>query len=88
MYTDSDEPLDAARKHTEARLAALEEQVAGLAQGMQKTGDTEERLGAIESQVQRVTGALETFLGRITINNCLRLVPENMRIEPAAPTLT
>jgi hypothetical protein len=41
---------------------------------------TSQRMDAMEGQVNRFTGALETFLGRIHIDDRLRLVPDNRRI--------
>jgi hypothetical protein len=37
----------------------------------------------MEGSVTRFTGALETFLGRIHIDDRLRLVPDHMRLSPA-----
>ena len=67
----------------EKRLAALEERVKTLDQVAEETSRTSRRVDAIEGSVTRFTGALETFLGRIRIDDRLRLVPDNRRISPA-----
>lgn len=40
-------------------------------------------MDAMEGSVHRFAGALETFLGRIQIDDRLRLVPDTMRLAPA-----
>lgn len=67
---------------SDARLTALEGQVAELTKGMQHSVQLGARLGQIEGQVHRVSGALDTFLSRITIDDRLRLVPETRWIQP------
>jgi len=42
----------------------------------------------MEGNVARFTGALESFLGRIHIDDRLRLVPDHMRISPLPPLPT
>lgn len=49
----------------------------------EETTRTSQRMDAMEGSVHRVAGALETFLGRIQIDDRLRLVPDTMRLTPA-----
>ena len=48
--------------------------------------NTSQRMDAMEGQVNLFTGALETFLGRIQIDDRLRLVPDARRLGDAPST--
>jgi hypothetical protein len=48
-----------------------------------ETSRNSQRLDTIEGSVQRFAGALEHFLGRIQIDDRLRLVPDNRLLTPA-----
>jgi hypothetical protein len=65
------------------RLAVLEERVKVIDKLAQETAHTTLRMDAMEGSVNRFAGALETFLGRIQIDDRLRLVPDRLRISPA-----
>ena len=62
------------------RIAVLEARVQALDKVADETTRTSQRLDAMEGQVHRFTGALESFLGRISIDDRLRLVPDTRRI--------
>jgi hypothetical protein len=66
----------------EIRIAALEERVKTLGMVAEDSIRTSRRVDAIEGSVIRFTGALDTFLGRIHIDDRLRLVPDHMRLSP------
>ena len=66
----------------EKRLAALEDQVKKLDKVAEETARTSQRMDAMEGSVNRFAGALESFLGRIQIDDRLRLVPDHMRLSP------
>jgi hypothetical protein len=72
----------------EEQLAALEERVKTIDKVAEETTRTSLRMDAMEGSVNRVVGALESFLGRIHIDDRLRLVPEHRRLSPppALPT--
>lgn len=61
---------------TDSRLEKLEAQVAELAQGAHETGRVSLWLSTLKKQMDQMCSSLESFLGRIQINNGLRLVPE------------
>jgi hypothetical protein len=65
----------------EARFERLEAQVAGLAEESQTSKLLEQRLTGVESNVAAFTGTLEHFLGRIQIDDRLRLVPDHRIIH-------
>jgi hypothetical protein len=66
----------------EKRLAFLEEQVKSIDKVAEETARTTRRMDAMEGSVHRFAGALESFLGRIHIDDKLRLVPDSRRISP------
>jgi len=59
----------------------LEERVKAFDKVAEETTRTTQRMDAMEGNVHRFTGALEAFLGRISIDDRLRLVPDTRRIE-------
>ena len=59
------------------RFACLEAQVADLTEGAKETQRMTAQLTRLETDVHRFTGALEKFLGRIRINDGLRLVQDH-----------
>jgi hypothetical protein len=65
------------------RLAVLEARVHAFDKVAEEATRTSQRMDAMEGNVHRFTGALETFLGRIRIDDRLRLVPDTTRIEDA-----
>src|SRR6266542_4358656 len=62
------------------RIAVLEARVQALDKVTDETTRTSQRLDAMEGQVHQFTGALESFLGHISIDDRLRLVPDTRRI--------
>lgn len=67
------------------RFARLEAQVADLTEGSKETARMNTRLEGLETDVHRFTGALEGFLGRIRIDEGLRLVRDDRRIGSVDP---
>lgn len=67
------------------RLAVLEQ---ALDKVTQETTRTSMRVDNIEGSVNRFTDTLESFLGRINIDDRLRLVPDQMRLSPPPPHRT
>lgn len=67
------------------RFARLEAQVADLTEGSKETARMNTRLEGLETDVHRFTGALEGFLGRIRIDDGLRLVRDDRRIGSVDP---
>src|SRR3981081_1026170 len=71
------------------RLTQLEERVKYFDKVAEETVRTRQRMDVMEGSVHRVAGALETFLGRIQIDDRLRLVPDNRRLaESSLPTVS
>ena len=68
-------------EHLDKRIAVLEARVMAFDKVADETTRTSHRLDAMEGQVHKFTGALETFLSRIRIDERLRLVPDTSRIE-------
>src|SRR6266542_762868 len=62
------------------RIAVLEARVQALDKVADETTRTSQRLDAMEGHVHRFTGALESFLGHISIDDRLQLVPDTRRI--------
>jgi hypothetical protein len=54
----------------------------------EETTRTTIRMDAMEGNVNRFTGALKAFLGRIHIDERLRLVPDRMLLSPGPPLPT
>ncbi len=67
------------------RFARLEAQVANLTEGAKEMQRMTARLTGLETDVHRFTGALENFLGRIRIDDGLRLVQDYRRIASVDP---
>ena len=67
------------------RLAVLEERVKGFDKVADEATRTSQRMDAMEGQVHRFSGALEAFLGRIHIDDRLRLIPESRQIGDDSP---
>ena len=71
------------------RLTQLEERVKYFDKVAEETVRTRQRMDVMEGSVHRFAGALETFLGRIQIDDRLRLVPDNRRLaESSLPTVS
>jgi hypothetical protein len=68
------------------RFERLEARVAGLMDESKTVKQLEARMTGMETDVGRMTGALEHFLGQIRIDDSLRLVPDNRALGPP-PTL-
>lgn len=69
----------------EKRIAVLEARVDGFGS---EFGRTSSRLDKIESDVHRFTYSLESFLGRISIDDKLLLVPESKRTDKTLSPLS
>jgi hypothetical protein len=67
------------------QFARLEAQVADLTEGSKEMVRMNAHLAGLETDVHQFTGALEGFLGRIRIDNGLRLVSDNRRIGSVNP---
>jgi len=67
----------------EKQIAVLEAQVKAFDKVAEESTRTIQRLDSMEGQVHRFTGALESFLGRIRIDDTFRLVPERRHLTPA-----
>jgi hypothetical protein len=67
-------------EHAE-RIAVLESKMQDLNKVAEETTRTTIRMDAMEGQVNRFAGALETFLSRVSIDHRYRLVPEPRRID-------
>ena len=64
-------------------IAVLEAQVSAFDMVAAESTRTSQRLDWMEGDVYRFTGALESFLGRIRIDDTFRLVPDRRQITPA-----
>ena len=64
-------------------IAVLEARVKAFDKVAEESSRTVQRLDSMEGQVHRFTGALESFLGRIRIDDTFRLVPERRHLTPA-----
>ena len=65
------------------RLAVLEERVKAIDKVADEVTRTTHRMDTMEAYVHRFGGQLEDFLGRIQIDDRLRLVPDSNRLEVA-----
>jgi hypothetical protein len=67
------------------RFERLEAQVAELAEDSKTVKDLETRMMGMETDIGKMTSALERFLGQIRIDDGLRLVPDNRALGPVPP---
>ena len=65
------------------RIAVLEARVKAFDKVAEESTRTVQQLDSMEGQVHQFTGALESFLGRIRIDDTFRLVPERRHLTPA-----
>ena len=65
------------------RIAILEARVKAFDKVAEESTRTVQRLDSMEGQVHRFTGALESILGRIRIDDTFQLVPERRHLTPA-----
>lgn len=75
---------DVVHEH-DKRIAVLEAQFGAYRLVAEEARRTQHRVDAMEGQVHRFSGALESFLGRISIDERLRLVPDSRRLPSPGP---